>query len=113
MEQSNVQALAFDSMVHGRGAVALAGTAVALSTATIERGGDYVQTGTNTLFQSITVKAPSSNTGLLYVGGLNVSSLNGFELEAGAAINLNLRNLEDIFVDVSVSTEIFLFFGVL
>lgn len=62
--------------------------------------------------QSVTIKALSTNTGLIYVGNASVSSTNGFQLSAGDSISMDLANLNTINIDCSVSGEGVTYFGV-
>ena len=61
-----------------------------------------------TLPNGVFVKALSTNTGKMYVGGAGdgtVSSSTGFELSAGNVIFVPVTNLKDVFVDSSVNGE--------
>lgn len=51
------------------------------------------------------VKALSTNTDLLYVGGVGVDSTNGLELEAGESVVLAIDDLSEIWLDVAVGGE--------
>lgn len=75
----------------GKTAVAVAGTQVALSASTV--------------IKSVTIKALSTNTGIIYVGASTVSSADGFELNAGDTVSLDVDNLADVYVDSSVNGE--------
>jgi hypothetical protein len=55
--------------------------------------------------QSVTVKALSTNTGFVYVGNTSVSSANGFQLQAGESLSMDVANLNTVNLDVSVSGE--------
>jgi len=78
------------SLSHAQKVVTTAGSRVQLTTATIV---------------SITIKALSTNTGLIYVGGSSVTSSNGFELSAGDSISLAIDDADVIWLDSSVSGE--------
>jgi hypothetical protein len=68
-----------------------AGTAVALTT--------------STAIKSVSVKALAANTGIVYVGTSSVSSSNGYELNAGEAIDIDHNDLSEVYIDVSVDGE--------
>lgn len=112
-EVANVQGHGLDSFAHGRGTVAAAGTAVALTSGVVIRAGDFTGTDSLDIFQSVTVKADFANVGNLFVGGSAVSSANGFILEPGSSVNLPLRDLADIFIDAVNNGDDFVFFAVL
>jgi len=52
-----------------------------------------------------TVKAMSTNTGLVYLGISTVSSTTGFELSAGEQIFIPVSNLNGVYLDVAVTAE--------
>lgn len=54
---------------------------------------------------SITIKALATNTGLIYVGGSNVSSANGLQLAAGDAVSFDMSNTNAVYLDSSVNGE--------
>jgi len=68
-------------------------------------------TGQNTSVLSVTIKALSTNTGIVYVGDHTVSSSVGFELNARDTVTLETSdsdhaiNLTNIYLDASVSGE--------
>jgi len=78
------------SLSHAQKVVPTAGSRVQLTTATIV---------------SITIKALSTNTGLIYVGGSGVTSANGFELSTGDSVTLAIDDADVIWLDSSVSGE--------
>lgn len=47
---------------------------------------------------SVTLKARSTNTGSVYIGGNNVSNVSGYELRAGDSLKVSIDNLNKIFV---------------
>jgi len=47
---------------------------------------------------SVTVKALSTNTAIVYVGKTGCTTANGFELLAGESVSLDIDNLVDVFV---------------
>lgn len=80
------------TLVHGQRAVTTAGTEVALTTSKVLKDG-------------ITVKAFTTNTGLIFVGLNPVTSSTGFQLSAGQSIYLKINNPSLIYVDAAVNGE--------
>lgn len=81
-----------NTVVNGQRAVTTAGTRVALA-------------GASTPVVSVTIKALSTNTGLIYVGDSTVDSTNGFVLASGDSASSDIDNLTDIYLDSSVDGE--------
>jgi hypothetical protein len=63
------------------------------------------------LKQGVTIKALSTNTGFIYVGGSTVSSLNGMSLLAEDFIFIPSSNLASIYIDSAVNGEGVCFIG--
>lgn len=85
-------------------------TLVAFRT-TVTTAGTRVQLATNTVVAGI-LQAPSTNTGLIYVGGSGVSStVFGAELQPGQACGIAISNTDKIYVDASVSGDKVAFLG--
>jgi len=61
---------------------------------------------------SVTVKALRANTGLVYVGGANVSNLIGFQLSPGETVSLDIDDLNKVYFDVAVNLEGVTYIGV-
>ncbi len=76
----------------GKKTVTEAGTAEALST-------------TQALVSGVTIKALSTNTGLIYVGGATVDADTGFQLALGEAVFIEIDDLATVYVDSAVSGE--------
>jgi hypothetical protein len=53
----------------------------------------------------MTVKALSTNTGLIYVGDATVTSANGFVLSASESVSMDVENTSLVYVDSSVNAE--------
>lgn len=53
----------------------------------------------------IQVIAWPTNTGVIYVGDVTVTSSNGVRLGAGMTLILEWTNLADVYIDASVSSE--------
>lgn len=87
-----------NSVTNGQKTVTTAGTAEVLAA--------------STTILSVTIKALSGNTGYVYVGSASVDSTNGFVLQAGESISLDIDNLADIYLDVSANGEGVSFIGV-
>jgi len=72
---------------------------------TITTAGNKVILSESTPLKSVTIKALVTNTGIIYVGGVNVSSSNGFQLSAGETVNLDIDDVNKIYLDSSVNSE--------
>lgn len=84
---------------------ALPSTPVAFVT-TVTTAGTRVQLASNTLTNGGIIQAPSTNTGLIYVGGSNVSStVYGAELQPGQSTSIAIDNTNKIYVDSSVNGD--------
>lgn len=57
------------------------------------------------IIKSVTIKALSTNTGIIYVGNSSVSNANGFQLSAGDTISIDIANLGAVWIDSSISNE--------
>lgn len=79
---------------------------VILSGQTTTNAGTRVQlSATSTGITSVSVKALSTNTGIVYVGDVTVDSSNGRELQTGESIDIDISNLNLVYIDVSVNSE--------
>ena len=76
-----------------------AGTAVQLS-------------ATSVPIESVIIKALAGNSGMIYVGGSDVDSSNGFELDAGESMAFDFNDLSEIWVDTSNSGDDVCYFAV-
>ena len=72
---------------------------------TVTTAGTAVVLGTSTPVVSVTIKALRANTGNIYVGATGVTAANGFILERGSSVSLDIDNLADIFLNSDVSGE--------
>lgn len=72
---------------------------------TVSSAGTSVQLSSNTPTASITIRALSTNTGLIYVGTATVSSANGFQLLADETLSLDLNNLSKVYIDAAVNGD--------
>lgn len=66
--------------------------------------GTEVILGTGVI-SSVTIKALSANTGVIYVGAGGVSSANGFQLAAGDTLSIDISNLATVWIDSSINGE--------
>lgn len=62
--------------------------------------------------KSVTIKALSTNGGVIYVGDTSVSSTNGFQLSAGDSVSMDIANLNTVNIDSSVNGEGVTYFAV-
>lgn len=87
-----------NSIQNGQKAITTAGTAEAL--------------GASSAIVSVTIKALQANTGNVYVGTASVDSTNGYVLDAGESVSLDIDNIADIYLDVDVNGEGVSYLGV-
>lgn len=71
----------------------------------VTTSGTRVQLSSSTATTTITIRALSTNTGIIYVGNSSVSSSNGFQLSPQETISVDLSNLSNVWLDASVSGE--------
>ena len=55
--------------------------------------------------KSVTITALSTNTGLIYIGSVAVTSANGHALAAGAGVSLDLSNVNVLYIDSSLNSQ--------
>lgn len=70
---------------------------------TVPTAGTAVQLASSNSIKTITIRALSTNTGLIYVGTSLVSSSNGFELSPQETVSLDIANISTIWIDASVN----------
>jgi len=80
-------------------------TIITGKTTTTAGAEEKVTIGSGALTIGVTVKAMSTNTGLVYLGISTVSSTTGFELSAGEQIFIPVSNLNGVYLDVAVTAE--------
>ena len=81
--------------------------------ATVYNGQTYVTTAgtqgalasSQAITHSVTIMAQASNSGNIFIGNSSVSSTNGYILDAGDTIELQIANLATVYVDSSVNGE--------
>lgn len=72
----------------------------------VTTAGTRVQLASNTVTQGFILQAPSTNSGIIYVGGSNVSStVYGAELQAGQSTSIYVDNTDRIYIDSSVNGD--------
>lgn len=71
---------------------------------TVTTAGTAVPIGTGAII-SITLKALHANTGMIYVGGYDVAAANGFVLDAGEPVSLDVDNLADVYINADINGE--------
>jgi hypothetical protein len=79
------------TIYNGKKAVTTAGTRVTLAS--------------TTAVKSVTVKALSTNTGIIYVGDASVASTTGFQLLPGESVSMDIADLATVNLDSSVNGE--------
>jgi hypothetical protein len=79
---------------------------------TVTTAGTRVALASSQAVKSVTIKALSANTGVIYVGDSSVSSANGLQLLAGESISLDIANLNTVNLDSSVNGEGVTYIGV-
>lgn len=85
-------------------------TLVAFVTA-VTTAGTRVQLGSNAV-QGGVLQAPSTNTGIIYVGGSGVSSsVYGAELQPGQSTGIAIDNTNKLYIDASVNGDKCAFIG--
>lgn len=80
------------TIYNGKKTVTTAGTRVTLASS-------------QAITSGVTIKALSTNTGVIYVGDSSVSSSNGYQLAAGDSVFLEIANLSTVNLDSSVNGE--------
>ena len=91
MAQSNDWGRRLTVIGNGQNTVASAGTAEALASALT--------------VSSLTIKALIGNTGIMYVGDSSVAAANGFELNPGDAVSLEIVDLSTVYIDAATTSD--------
>lgn len=71
----------------------------------VTTAGTRVQLASTTSIKGLSVKALSTNTGLIYIGDVTVASSNGFQLSAGDEQSFDISDLASLYVDSAVNGE--------
>lgn len=74
-------------------------------TKTVTTAGVAESLGASTTIKSVYIRATSTNTGNIYVGGSGVSSANGIALAANDSVEINIANLATVYIDSDVNGE--------
>jgi hypothetical protein len=80
-------------------------TSIVGGTKTVTTAGVREALGASTSIKSVYIRATSTNTGLIYVGGVTVTSANGISLAANDSVELSIANLATVYLDSSVNGE--------
>ena len=80
------------------------GGAVGSARVTVAAAGTRVQLAAHAAL-GVTVRASSSNAGLVYVGGATVAAANGFDLGPGEAVSVDVADTAALYVDAQVSGD--------
>ncbi len=80
------------------------GSAVGSAKATVTTAGTRVQLAANAAL-GVTVRAKSSNTGLIYIGGSTVAAATGFDLMPGEAVSFDVANTNAVYADAATSGD--------
>ena len=67
---------------------------------------------TTQVIHSVTIKALSTNTVAVYIGGSGVTVANGFELLAGESVSLDVTNLATVFSISGSAAQVIRFIAV-
>ena len=71
----------------------------------VTTAGVRVALGTTMTAKQIYIRAKSTNTGVIYVGGITVDSTNGIALGANDSVTLEIADRATVYIDSSVSLE--------
>lgn len=82
------------------GQLTLAASAAALST------GTWSPSSPTALVNGIVCKAPTTNTGTVYIGPSGVSSANGYSLKPGEAISYGPMSVANLYALDAVTTDV-------
>lgn len=72
---------------------------------TVTTAGTRVQLASTTSTKTITIRALKTNTDLIFVGNVTVSSANGFQLSPSETVSIDLDNLSKVYLDSAVNGE--------
>lgn len=80
-------------------------TGIASGQKTVTSAGTAEALAGSTACKSVTIKALHDNTNMVYVGTSTVDSTNGFVLDAGETVSMDIDNLADVYIDVDTNSE--------
>lgn len=72
---------------------------------TVTSAGVAVQLASSNAIKTVTIRAFSTNTGIIYVGTTTVSAATGFQLSPQETVSLDIANIGSVWIDASVSSE--------
>lgn len=78
---------------------------------TVATAGTRVQFPAGALTSGVVIAAPDSNPGIVYVGDSTVDSTNGFQLDPGDSVPLEIDALDSIWVDAASNASVVTFLG--
>jgi hypothetical protein len=90
-------------VVTGTGGGAGAATQAGSSAVTVATAGIRVRLPDNPTAVGVTVRARTTNTGDVYVGGADVNAANGFALQPGEAVSVEVVNTSALYIDADNS----------
>jgi len=80
-------------------------TTIITGATTVTTATTRVVLGTTTPAKSIYIKANIANTGIIYVGGVTVTSANGIPLAANDSVTIDIADRATVYIDSSVNLE--------
>lgn len=80
-------------------------TTITGGTKTVTTAGVAESLGASTTIKSIYIRATSTNTGNIYVGGSGVSSANGIALAANDSVEIDIADLATVYIDSDINGE--------
>lgn len=84
---------------------AVAPTTIFNGNKVVTTAGTRVTLAASTTIKGVTVKALSTNTGIIYVGNTTVAAANGFQLKANESVSIAIADLATVNLDSSVNGE--------
>lgn len=83
----------------------VSGTTVGSDRVSVPNAGTPVALPAHPQIYGLTVRALPGNTGSVYIGGVTVSALTGFELAPGDAISFDVANSSAVHIDAAFSGD--------
>lgn len=82
----------------------VAPSTVGAAKASVATAGTRVQLGNHACL-SVTVKAKPGNAGLIYLGDSTVAASNGFDLNPGESLSMDIPNTNLLYVDAAINGD--------
>ena len=79
------------------------GTIVGNGVTSVPTAGSAVQLASTSSIKSVTVRALSTNTGLIYIGSSSVSLANGFELSPQETVSIDINDPSKLWLDTQTN----------